>query len=128
KDLFINNNETEVPFVFIKTSSSSGNGVGRVLNMFSYYKNLFKVAKILIKEGERPDLIIASSPHPLALIAGIKIAKKIGVPCVSEIRDFWPEVFFKGGILKEKSIIGKLLIKGEHWIYKSSDSIIFLKE
>jgi len=128
KDLYITNNESEIPFIFINTSSSSGNGIGRILNMISYYKNLLKAAKQLIKEGERPDLIIASSPHPLALIAGIKIAKKINIPCISEIRDFWPEVFFMGGRLKEQSIIGRILVKGEYWIYKNSDAIIFLKE
>lgn len=127
-DLYITNDETEIPFVFVKTPSSSGNGAGRVLNMISYYKNIFKVTKELTSKDDRPDLIIASSPHPLAMAAGIKIAKKLRVPCISEVRDFWPEVFFMGGKLKEDSIIGKLLIKGEHWIYKNSDALIFLKE
>lgn len=125
---YISNNESEIPFIFVKTFSSSGNGIGRVLNMISYYKNLFKVTKEFIRKGDKPDLIIASSPHPLAMVAGIKIAKKMGVPCVSEVRDFWPEVFFMCGRLKENSLIGKLLIKGEHWIYKKSDALIFLKE
>lgn len=127
-ELYIINNESEIPFIFINTSSSSGNGIGRVLNMVSYYKNLFKVAKKFIEKGESPDLIIASSPHPLALVAGIKIAKKIGIPFISEIRDFWPEVFFMGEKLKEDGIIGRILVKGEYWIYKNSDAIIFLKE
>jgi len=127
-ELYKTNNESEIPFIFIRTSSSSGNGIGRVLNMISYYKNLLKVTKELIKKEEKPDLIIASSPHPLALIAGIKIANKLDIPCISEIRDFWPEVFFMGGRLKEDSIVGKMLVKGEHWIYKKSDAIIFLKE
>lgn len=127
-DLYITNNETECPFIFVNTPSSSGNGMGRILNMISYYKNLFKVTKEFFRKGEQPDLIIASSPHPLTLIAGIKIAKRLAVPCISEIRDFWPEVFFMGGKLKENSIIGKILIKGEHWIYKKSDALIFLKE
>jgi len=127
-DLYMTNDETEIPFVFVKTPSSSGNGVGRVSNMISYYRNLFKVTKEFSKNNDRPDLIIASSPHPLAMVAGIRIAKKLGVPCISEVRDFWPEVFFMGGRLNENSIIGKLLIKGEHWIYKNSDALIFLKE
>ncbi len=125
-ELYINNNETEIPFVFIKTPSFSGKG--RVLNMVAYYRNLFKVTKKLVQQGEKPDLIIASSPHPLAMIAGIKIANKLNIPCVCEVRDFWPEVFFMGGRLKENSIIGRLLLKGEHWIYKKADALIFLKE
>lgn len=127
-DLYITNIETEIPFVFVKTPSYSGNGIGRVLNMITYYKSLFKVTRELYKAGEKPDLIIASSPHPLAMVAGVKIAKKLGVPCISEIRDFWPEVFFMGTKLKENSIVGRLLLMGEHWIYRKSDALIFLKE
>jgi glycosyltransferase involved in cell wall biosynthesis len=117
-----------IPFVFTKTPSSAGSGLKRVSNMFMYYKNLFKVVKNYASTGEAPDVIIASSPHPLAMVAGIKIARKFKVPCVCEVRDFWPEVFFMGGKLKEKSLLGKLLVAGEHWIYKNADAIIFLKE
>ena len=128
KELYITNNDLGVPFIFINTPSSSGNGLKRVLNIASYYNNLHRVTKKLIKDGEKPDLIIASSPHPLAMVAGIKIAKKLGIPCVSEVRDFWPEVFFTGGKLKEHSFIGRILVEGERWIYEKSDAIIFLKE
>jgi len=126
--LFITNDDTDVPFVFVRTPSSPGNDMKRVINMFTYYKSLFKVTKEYIKKGERPDLILASSPHPLSMIAGIKIAKKLGIPCICEVRDFWPEVFFMGGVLRENSILGKMLVQGEHWIYKKADAIIFLKE
>ncbi|CAM4161343.1 glycosyltransferase family 4 protein [Lederbergia lenta] len=126
--LFTLNNETEIPFVFVNTPTSANKGIKRVLNMLQYYKNLFKTVKKYSKNRGKPDLIIASSPHPLAMVAGIKIAKKYGVPCICEIRDFWPEVFFMGGSLKEKSFLGKLLLKGEYWIYKKADALIFLKE
>src|SRR5699024_2272965 len=65
---------------------------------------------------------------PLTMIAGIKIAKKLNIPCICEIRDFWPEVIFLGSKLRENSLIGKVLLKMEHWIYKNADALIFLKE
>lgn len=126
--LYVVNNETKIPFVFVRTPSSSGNGIGRINNMITYYKNLFKVTKRIVKDKQKPDLIIGSSPHPLTMVAAIKIARKLGVPCINEIRDFWPEVIFLGGKLKENSLLGKLLVRGEHWIYKKSDALIFLKE
>lgn len=128
KDDYIINNDTEIPFVFINTPSYINSGVKRVLNMISFYKKLFKVSKSYIKDNSKPDIIIASSPHPLTMIAGIKIAKRYKIPCICEVRDFWPEVFFTGGVLKEDSIIGKILKRGERWIYEKSNSIIFLKE
>lgn len=45
--------------------------------MAAYYKHLFSVAKKYSDKFGKPDLIIASSPHPLAMIAGIKVSKKI---------------------------------------------------
>lgn len=128
KKSYIINKDTEIPFVFINTPPSDNNGIKRVLNMFAFYKRLFTVSRDYTKEHQKPDLIIASSPHPLVMIAGIQISKKYNVPCICEVRDFWPEVFFMGGKLKEQSIIGRMLIEGEHWIYKNADSLIFLKE
>lgn len=127
KSLYLVNNDSEIPYIFVNTPTSANKGVKRVFNMLEYYRNLFKVAKKYSLEDGRPDLIIASSPHPLTMVAGIKIANKFNIPCVSEVRDFWPEVFFLGDKLKEKGLIGKALLKGENWIYKKSDAIIFLK-
>ncbi|MGO1470061.1 MAG: glycosyltransferase family 4 protein [Tissierella sp.] len=126
--LYIEEDSSGLPFVFINTPGYAGSGKKRILNMLTYFRKLFKVSKEYEKTHEKPDLIIASSPHPLTMIAGIKIAKRYGIPCICEVRDFWPEVFFMGDKLKKDSIIGKILLKGEHWIYKNADGIIFLKE
>lgn len=125
---YLVDNSTNINYIFINTPSSKRSYVARILNMFLYYKGLFKTTKEYQKKEEKPDIIIASSPHPLTMIAGIKIAKKLRIPCICEVRDFWPEVFFFGGLVKEKSLIGKALLKGEKWIYKKADGIIFLKE
>ena len=117
-----------IPFVFVKTITSQGNGIGRIKNMILFYKNLFPAANAFAKETGRPDIIIASSVHPLTMVAGIKIAKRMKIPCICEIRDLWPEAIFSFGKAKEKSLIGKVLIRGEHWIYKHADALIFTKE
>jgi glycosyltransferase involved in cell wall biosynthesis len=117
-----------IPFVFVKTTTALGNGLDRVRNMGLFYWNLFSVAKAYAKENEKPDVIIASSVHPLTMIAGIQIAKKMKVPCICEVRDLWPETIFMGGRLKEKGLLGSVLTLGEHWIYRNADSLVFTKE
>lgn len=117
-----------IPFVFVKTVPAQGNGLKRVENMGLFYKNLFPAAKAYSKSYGTPDIIIASSVHPLTMVAGIQIARKMRVPCICEIRDLWPEAIFSFGKTTEDSIIGKILIKGEHWIYKNADALIFTKE
>src|SRR5690625_4545103 len=59
--LFYEEQHSDVSFVFVKTPSSNKNGITRVINMFSYYKNLLRVIKLYLKKHKKPDAIIASS-------------------------------------------------------------------
>lgn len=117
-----------IPFVFVSTIPSQGNGIARIRNWFLFYKNLFPATKAYAKEHGKPDVIVASSVHPLTMVAGIQIAKRLKVPCICEVRDLWPEAIFQFGKSKERSLIGRILITGEHWIYKKADALIFTKE
>ena len=119
---------SDIPFVFVKTTTAVGNGLDRVKNMVRFYLNMFSVAKEYIKINGKPDVIIASSVHPLTMVAGIKIAKKLNIPCICEVRDLWPEAIFAFNKAKEKSLLGRILTAGEHWIYKKADALIFTKE
>lgn len=117
-----------VPFVFVKTCMSVGNGLDRVKNMGLFYRNLFPAAKAYARKYGRPDIILASSVHPLTMVAGIQMAKKMHIPCICEVRDLWPEAIFQFGKAKERSVPGAALITGEHWIYRNADALIFTKE
>ena len=117
-----------IPFVFVKTVPAEGNGIKRVENMGLFYWNLFPAAKAYVAKYGKPNVILASSVHPLTMVAGIQIARKMRIPCICEIRDLWPEAIFSFGKTTEKSIIGRILIMGEHWIYKKANALIFTKE
>ena len=114
-----------VAYVFVKTTPYKDNGLDRIKNMYSFYRNLFKASKAYLELSAKPDVILASSVHPLTLVAGIKIAKKINVPCICEVRDLWPETLVELGLIKRDSIITRLMYKGERWIYKKADRLIF---
>lgn len=118
----------KIPFVFINTPSYKGNGIKRILNMATFYMSLFSVTKEYADLNGKPDIILASSVHPLTLVAGIKIAKKMGIPCICEVRDLWPEGFIAYGLLKQNSILARILYYGEKWIYKKADKLIFTME
>lgn len=117
-----------IPYVFVKTPSYVENGKQRIKNMISFYKNLFPVAKEYAKIHGKPDVILASSVHPLTLIAGIKIAKRFGVRCVCEVRDLWPQTLVVHKAIKKNSLLAKLLYRGERWIYQKADELIFTME
>ncbi|WP_394238245.1 glycosyltransferase family 4 protein [Niallia oryzisoli] len=127
-DKYASEQVNDIPFVFVKTPDYKGNGRSRIWNMVSFYRNLFPVARHYAKRVGKPDVILASSVHPLTLIAGMKIAKKWGIPCVCEIRDLWPESIVAYGALKKNSILARLLYQGEKWIYKKADKLLFTME
>lgn len=120
--------ENKIPFVFIKVPSYKGNGISRIKNMAGFYMRLFPVAKLYAKRYGKPDAILASSVHPLTLVAGIKIAKKMSVKCICEVRDLWPESLVAYGKLKRDSLLTKFMYIGEKWIYKRADSLVFTME
>lgn len=113
-----------VSYVFVKTPEYKGNGFSRIKNMVEFYLRIFKVAKIYSK-CEKPDIILASSVHPLTLVAGIQFGKKNKIPCICEVRDLWPETLVEMGIIDRNSLIAKALYLGEKWIYKRADKLIF---
>lgn len=115
-------------YIAIRTRKYKGNGIGRVLNILDYYRGLMKYYNHFVAEFGKPDIIYASSVHLLTLVAGIKIAKKLNIKCVCEVRDLWPLTLVEMGLIKNKSIVTKLLYKLEKWIYKNADKLIFTME
>ena len=118
----------EVPYVFVKSRHYVGNGKSRILNMIDFYKNVKKTILEYCEIKGKPDIIIASSVHPLSLVAGIQLAKKLNVKCICEIRDLWPESIVDYGIAKKNNPIVLMLRRLEKWIYIHADNVIFTME
>lgn len=118
--------DTDVPFVFVKSSMYSSNGGDRIINMANFYRNVQRAAKQYARSHYQPDVIYASSVHPLTLIAGIKLAKYFGVKCICEVRDLWPEsiVAYSSRIEKD-SLLARIMYAGERWIYERADALVF---
>ena len=124
-----NAEKINVPYVFVKARSYDGNGKDRILNMIDFYRYVIKATfEYSSESGVKPDIIIASSVHPLTILAGIKIAKKFGIKCICEIRDLWPESIVAYGLLKKESILARVLYSGEKYLYKKSDEIVMTWE
>lgn len=117
--------EIHTPFVYVKARKYKGNGKQRVLNMIDFYFNVKKTAMEYAEKYGRPDVIIASSVHPLSMVAGIQLAKRFGIKSISEVRDLWPEsiVAYSTKWTRSNPIM-KVLYAGEKWIYKKSDAVI----
>lgn len=123
------NEATSVPYIFVKARSYGDNGKKRIQNMIDFYLNVIRSGKEYARKSGKPEMIIASSVHPLTMLAGIKLAKYYGIKCICEVRDLWPEsiVTYMKRFRRDNPII-KALYKGEKYIYKHADAIIFTME
>jgi glycosyltransferase involved in cell wall biosynthesis len=109
-----------INWVWIKTHPYSKNGIARFLGILNYY--FFMTRKY--SRFEKPDVVIGSSVHPFACLAGITISKKTKSKCISEIRDLWPQTLIDMEKINKNNIISKILYRIEKYIYKQSEEII----
>lgn len=112
-----------IPFIFIKARDYVGNGKQRMLNMMDYALGLMSVSKQF--DAEKPDVIYASSVHPLTWVSGYRLAKRYKAKFIAETRDLWPETLVEMGQIGRDSVPAKLLYKLEKFIYKKADRLIF---
>lgn len=84
-----------VEFAKLKSPKYQGNTVSKLLNMIAFKRELRRsYAKL---PGPTPDVIIGSSPHPFAADGARRIARRLGVPFVYEVRDLWPRTLVDVG-------------------------------
>ena len=79
-----------------------------------------------MRKHGKPDVIIASSVHPLTMVA---VSDCQSSACRAFVGSgiYGRRLFCLFGKTKETSLLGRMLVKGEHWIYKNADAIIFTK-
>jgi glycosyltransferase involved in cell wall biosynthesis len=112
-----------VPFIFVKALDYRGNGKKRILNMFQYAVRVLSVFKKV--DLPKPDVIYASSAHPLTWLAGYILAKKYNAKFIAETRDLWPETLVAMGRISKNSFPARILYKLEKFIYNRADRLIF---
>lgn len=111
-------------FIEVPSISYTGNGFGRLKNMYLFFRNILK--KKTHGLADKPDVIIGSSVHPLAGLAGYKLAKKFRVPFVFEVRDLWPQTLIAMGVVSGKNPISLALKRLEAKLYSKSALIVSL--
>ncbi len=119
---------TGVKYILIRSTKYNKNGIGRIINMVVFAFNLVLVSKKYSRKYGKPDIIYASSVHPLTVFAAEIIARYFEVPCIGEARDLWPETLVAYGAIKRGSVIANLLYRAEKCMYRRADAMIFTME
>ena len=125
KEDYVERNVEGVRFFYVKSHHYKKNDIHRILNIYSFYRKMFKVAKKISKKDGKPDIIYASTMYPTALLLGVKLAKKYGIKCISETRDIVPEGFVTKGTFKEHGLIANTARRFMKHVYYRSDALVF---
>jgi glycosyltransferase involved in cell wall biosynthesis len=113
-----------VEFVWVRTTPYyRGNDWRRVVNMLSYGR---RVAALGRRLKEKPDVILASSPHPFAGLAGHLLSRRKEAKFIFEVRDLWPQTLVEIGGYSNKSPVVMLLRVLEKFLYRRARKIVVL--
>ena len=107
---------------FLPAPPYSDNSLGRGWNMLVF---AFRILQLPRHIRARPDVIYGSTPSLFAALAGLAIARRLGVPFVLEVRDLWPQTLIDLGVPRFHPFV-VLSAVIERYLYRHADSIVTL--
>jgi glycosyltransferase involved in cell wall biosynthesis len=112
-----------VCYVWLKTPEYVGNGVRRAWNMIVFAQQLRRHATAVI-DAARPDVVIASSPHPFVIFPAHTIAARCRAQLVFEVRDLWPLTLIELNGMSSWHPFIRCLQFTENYAYRHADCVI----
>ena len=109
-----------VRFIWLWAAPYEKNDWRRARNWVTFARSLlsWKVERGTI------DVVIGSSPHLFAALAGERLARRLGVPFVLEVRDLWPESIIAAGGRKGPAYA--VFAAMARYLYRRADRIVCL--
>jgi glycosyltransferase involved in cell wall biosynthesis len=110
-----------VRFVWLQTGAYVSNDRRRVSSMVR-----FAMLGTWTGVGQRPgpDVIIGSSPQPLAPLAAEVVARLRRVPWIFEARDIWPSALVDLGAIKRNGRTHRILERLERYLYRRANAVV----
>jgi glycosyltransferase involved in cell wall biosynthesis len=109
-----------VRFVWLRTLPYRGNTWRRIANMMSY-----AVLVTLAQVGRAaPDVIVGSTVHPFAALAGWVVARLRGARFIYEVRDLWPQTLIDIGAMGNRSLEARILYAIEAFLVRRAETVI----
>ena len=118
-----------VKFIWLKTFSYQKNDWRRVLNMVSYSFSSYLLGRKITRIEPsifKPDVIIGSSVHLLAVLSAYCLSKYYRAKFIMEVRDLWPQTLIDLGALSKNNLFIRDLRALEKFLYKRAKRIITL--
>ena len=114
-----------IRYAWLKTPRYEGNGARRALNMLAFVGQLLRYGNCIAAE-RRPDVVVASSPHPLICFPANSIARRARARFVVEVRDIWPLTLTELGQIPAWHPFVLALQAAENFAYRNAHKVISL--
>ncbi len=114
-----------ITYYWEKNIKYNSNGIKRVFNMIFFSVKIFLKSKYYSKLL-KPDLVIASSPHPFIIYGARRISVLSKSKLFFEVRDLWPLTLMKLGNYSKFNPFILIMQITEIYAYRYSDKVISL--
>lgn len=112
-----------IAYRWYATPAYEGSGVGRVKNIFSFLRSLWRDARRLA-EDFNPDVVIASSTYPMDIWPAKRIARLAKAKLVYEVHDLWPlSPMELGGMSRWHPFI-MVVQRAEDYAYRHANCVV----
>ncbi len=125
-----------IQYIWCKTPDYPGNGIKRVINIFTFLRLVNKLVPAIIKgksipndkttKFHIPDMVIASSTYPFDTKVAAKISRKTKAKFVYEVHDLWPLTPIELNGMSPKHPFIWLMQRAENFGYKTADKVVSL--
>ncbi len=112
-----------IKYLWYRTPSYCGNGVGRVRNIFSFVRKIWLDVRRL---GCRysPDIVIASSTYPFDALPAFRLSRLCSAKFVFEVHDLWPLTLIELGGMSPLNPFIMLMQWAENYAYRHADHVV----
>ena len=112
-----------INYRWLPTPEYTGNGLGRVRNIWAFLRRLWHEAPALVQEF-RPDVVIASSTYPMDIWVARRLARLARAKLVYEVHDLWPASPIELSGLSPRHPFIVLCQKAENDAYRDADVVV----
>jgi len=113
-----------INYLTVGTPTYHNNGAGRLANIAWFRSRLFSRASELATW--QPDVVIASSTHPMDVRPAAKIAKRAGAKFVFEVHDLWPLTPMLAAGVSARHPVIRWMQREEDFGYSVADLVVSL--
>ncbi|MEX2359666.1 MAG: glycosyltransferase family 4 protein [Gammaproteobacteria bacterium] len=121
--------ETEVidgiEYHWVRTGKYTARGAAQVRNQFQFVAGCYRHKREIV--ALKPDLVVASSPHPFVVYPAASVSRKLDIPLIYEVRDLWPQVLLELGGYSRFHPYMVALRRAERYAVRRANRLISVK-